>query len=317
MFTMGYDIQVGDWKIGMLDSVEIHRSVELLADTAVIVLPGAEYNKTLDVESKLKRGDRVSISLGYQETGIVSEFDGWVQRIGTDNGTITIECEDDLFKFRVPLKDRQYKSVTLEQLLKDVISEVGGGYKLDSTYTWTYKKFVIRTATGYDVLKKVQEECGADIYLLGNTLHIHAPGEKVGKDAIYDFSRNVQECDLKYMKAQDRKIRIVVKALMPDGSVIEREYGSTGGDKVEVKCASSDEVSMKQRGESEHKRLSFDGYEGHIVTWLVPQVKPGDSAELRDREYEYKDGRYYVQAVTTTFNSGGGKRKIELGFRLN
>ena len=55
MFTLGYDIQVGDWKIGMLDSVEIHRSVDLLADTAVIVLPGAEYNKTLDVESKLKR----------------------------------------------------------------------------------------------------------------------------------------------------------------------------------------------------------------------------------------------------------------------
>lgn len=317
MFTMAYDIQVGNWKIGMLDSVEIHRSVELLADTAVIVLPGAEYNRTLDVESKLKRGDRVSIGLGYLETGIGQEFSGWVQRIGTDNGAITIECEDDLFKFRVPLQDRQYKSVSLDQLMRDVVSGIGGGYGIDCSYDWTYEKFVIRTATGYDVLRKVQEECGADIYLEGETLHIHAPGEKVGKNVIYDFSQNVQECDLHYRNAEDRKVRVVVKALMPDGSIVEREYGATGGDKVEVKSASADEASMRLRGESECRRLSFDGYDGDITTWLVPHVLPGDSAELYDREYEYKNGRYYVQAVTTTFSSSGGTRRIELGFRLN
>lgn len=314
---MAYDIQVGNWKIGMLDSVEIHRSVELLADTAVIVLPGAEYNRTLDVESKLKRGDRVSIGLGYLETGIGQEFSGWVQRIGTDNGAITIECEDDLFKFRVPLQDRQYKSVSLDQLMRDVVSGIGGGYGIDCSYDWTYEKFVIRTATGYDVLRKVQEECGADIYLEGETLHIHAPGEKVGKNVIYDFSQNVQECDLHYRNAEDRKVRVVVKALMPDGSIVEREYGATGGDKVEVKSASADEASMRLRGESECRRLSFDGYDGDITTWLVPHVLPGDSAELYDREYEYKNGRYYVQAVTTTFSSSGGTRRIELGFRLN
>ena len=317
MFTMAYDIQVGDWKVGMLDSVEIHRSVELLADTAVIALPGSEYNRALDVESKLKRGDRVTIRLGYVETGLEEEFSGWVQRIGTDNGSISIECEDDLFKFRVPLQDRQYGSVTLEQLLKDVVSGIGGGYGIDCSYAWTYDKFVISTATGYDVLKKVQEECGADIYIEAGVLHVHAPGEKVGKDIIYDFSMNVQECDLQYRNASDRPVRVIVKALMPDGSVVEREYGTTGGDRVEVKAASADEESMRLRGESEHRRLSFDGYDGSITTWLVPHVQPGDSAELYDRDYEYKNGKYYVQAVTTGFNSSGGTRKIELGFRLN
>lgn len=314
---MAYDIQVGDWKVGMLDSVEIHRSVELLADTAVIVLPGSEYNRALDVESKLKRGDRVIIRLGYVETGLEEEFSGWVQRIGTDNGSISIECEDDLFKFRVPLQDRQYGSVTLEQLLKDVVSGIGGGYGIDCSYAWTYDRFVISTATGYDVLKKVQEECGADIYIEAGVLHVHAPGEKVGKDIIYDFSMNVQECDLQYRNASDRPVRVIVKALMPDGSVVEREYGTTSGDRVEVKAASADEESMRLRGESEHRRLSFDGYDGSITTWLVPHVQPGDSAELYDRDYEYKNGKYYVQAVTTGFNSSGGTRKIELGFRLN
>ncbi|MCI5744026.1 MAG: hypothetical protein MR321_10350 [Bacteroides sp.] len=317
MFTLGYDIKLADFRLGMLDKVEIHRSVELLADTATIVLPGSEYNKALDVESLIKRGDPVSISIGYEETGLREEFRGWIQRISTDDGSITIECEDDLYKFRKSLPNEELKAVTLESLLKKVISGIGESYKLDCTYSWTYEKFVINTATGYDVLKKVQEESGADIYLADDTLHVHAPAEAVGDDVFYNFSLNVEECDLTYRKAEDRKVQVVVKATMPDGTVKEIETGTTGGDKVEIRCATSDEASMKKRGETEVKRLSFDGYDGNITTWLIPYCKPGDTAELKDEDYPEKDGRYFVQAVTTEFSRDGGKRTVELGFRLS
>ena len=193
---------------------------------------------------------------------------------------------------------------------------VGGGWKIDCSYSWTYEKFTINSATGFDVLKKVQEECGADIYIQDKTLHVHAPGEKVGKDIIYDFSQNVQSCDLSYRRADERKVQVVVKAVMPDGKVKEKHYGTTGGDKVEVKCATSDDASMKSRGESEYKRLTFDGYDGSITTWLVPFIIPGDCADLHDEDYDYKDGRYYVRAVKTEFSSSGAIRNIELGFRL-
>lgn len=317
MYTMGFDITIGSYSLGMLDKVEIHRSVELLADTATITLPASEYNRALDVESRLHRGDAVRISIGYMETGLCEEFTGWLQRIGTDNGDITLECEDDLFKFRVPLKDEELKNVSLETLLGKVIKGIGKDYRLDCSYTWKYEKFVIRTATGYDVLKKVQEECGADIYIQGNTLHVHPPAAKVGKDVYYDFSMNVESCDLTYRHAEDRKVRVVVKALLPDGKVKEYEVGATGGDRVEIRSASSDEESMKQRGEAEVRRLSFEGYDGNITTWLIPYVEPGYAAELHDADYDYKDGRYYVRAVTTEFSRDGGKRDVELGFRLS
>ncbi len=313
---MKFDIEVGSYKLGMVEKVEIIRSVEQLADTAVVTLPGAEYNIALDVEQKIHRGDRIVINLGYEEIGMVQEFEGYVQRIGSDNGAITLECEDDLFLFRKSLSDEQLKNVTLASLLQKVVEGVGGGFSIDCSYSWTYEKFVINSATGYDVLRKIQEECGADIYIQGKTLHVHAPGEKVGNTIYYDFTQNVQDCDLTYRSTEDRRVRVVVKALLPDGKVKEREYGTTGGDKVTVKCASSDDASMKLRGESEHKRLTFDGYDGNIVTWLIPYVKPGDKAVLHDKDYEYKDGSYYVRAVTTEFSSDGGKRTIELGYRL-
>ena len=313
---MKFDIEVGSYKLGMVEKVEIIRSVEQLADSAVVTLPAAEYNIALDVEQKIHRGDKIVINLGYDEIGMVQEFVGWVQRVGTDNGAITLECEDDLYLFRKALTDRQFTNVSLKSLLELVVEGVGGGFSIDCSYSWTYEKFVINNATGYDVLRKIQEECGADIYIHEKTLHVHAPGEKVGNTIYYDFSQNVQDCDLTYRRTEDRRVRVVVKALLPDGKVKQREYGTTGGDKVVVKCASSDDESMKLRGESEHKRLTFDGYDGNIVTWLVPYIKPGDKAVLHDKDYDYKDGSYFVRAVSTEFSADGGKRTVELGYRL-
>ena len=163
MFTMRFDITVGDWRLGMVEKVEVRRSVEQLSDTAVITLPGAEYNVALDLEQKIHRGYRVVINLGYEEVGMVQEFEGWLQRIGTDNGAIILECEDDLFRFRKSIPDAQLKNVSLSSLLDLVIAGVGGGFKVDCSYSWTYEKFVINSATGFDVLKKVQEESGADV----------------------------------------------------------------------------------------------------------------------------------------------------------
>lgn len=317
MYTMGYDITVGQYKVGMLDSVEIHKSVELLADTAEIVLPGAQYNAALEVEGKLRRGDAVSIRIGCEETGLVEEFKGWLQSVSTDGGSIRLACEDDLFTYRKELANEVLQDVTLENLLKKVTDGAGLDYGISCSYSWTYSKFVINNATGYDVLKKIQEESGADIYLKDGTLHVHPPGEVVGTERIYDFSLNVEEADLTYRKAEDKKVRVVVKALMPDGTVKEIETGSTGGDKVEVKCPTADEASMKARGELEVKRRSFDGYDGSITTWLIPECVPGDSATLHDGDYPEKEGMYFVRSVTTTFSKDGGKRKIELGFRLS
>ena len=317
MYTMGYDIQVGGFRLGMLDRVEIHRSVEQRADTATDVLPASEYNAALNGEDSLHRGDRVSISIGYEETGLREEFTGWLQRIGTDGGDITLECEDDLFLFRVALPDAEYRDISLQDLLQKVADGVGGGYTVDCTYTWRYERFIVHTATGYDVLKKVQEECGADIYLQGGVLHVHPPATLTGDDVLYDFALNVEDCDLTYRRAEDRPVRVTVKALLPDGKVKELEVGPTGGDSIEVRSAASDDGSMRERGEAELRRHSFDGYDGSVTTWLIPYVEPGYAAELHDRDYEYKDGRYFVNAVTTEFSRDGGKRTVELGFRLS
>lgn len=317
MYTLDFEVKIGEFYLGMVDSITIHKSVELLADTCEIVLPAARLNKALEVEEQIKRGDEVSVSIGYKEVGIKEEFKGYLQRISTDGGSIKLFCEDDLFQFRKDLPNEELKKISLSDLLSKVVKGIGKNYKVDCSYTWVYDKFVIRDATGYDVLKKVQEECGADIYLKDGVLHIHPPGEVVGKERFYDFAVNIEEAELSFRRAEDKKVKVVVKAIMPDGKVKEIEVGSTGGEKVEVKCHASDTASMKARGEAEVKRRTFDGYDGSITTWLIPECNPGDTASIHDGDYTYKDGTYFVRSVTTDFSEGGGKRKVELGYRLS
>lgn len=317
MYTLDFEVKIGEFYLGMVDSITIHKSVELLADTCEIVLPAARLNKALEIEEQIKRGDEVSVSIGYKEVGIKEEFKGYLQRISTDGGSIKLFCEDDLFQFRKDLPNEELKKISLSDLLSKVVKGIGKNYKVDCSYTWVYDKFVIRDATGYDVLKKVQEECGADIYLKDGVLHIHPPGEVIGKERFYDFSVNIEEAELSFKRAEDKKVKVVVKAIMPDGKVKEIEVGSTGGEKVEVKCHASDTASMKARGEAEVKRRTFDGYDGSITTWLIPECNPGDTASIHDGDYTYKDGTYFVRSVTTEFSEGGGKRKVELGYRLS
>ena len=317
MYTMQYDIQIGNYKLGMLDKVEIHKSVEQLADTAVITLPASQYNNALQIEDKLKRGDEVSIMFGYKETGMEGEFSGWLQRISTDGGNIKLHCEDDMFLFRKEIPNEVLKKVTLDALLKKVIGAAGLDFGVECTYSWTYEKFVINNATAYDVLNKVQDARGGDMYLTGGKLHVHPPGEMMDEERYYDLALNVEKEDLTYRRAEDKKVKVVVKALLPDGKVKEVETGSTGGEKIEVKCPTSDDASMKARGELEVKRRTFDGYEGSITGWLIPMCRPADSVTLRDKDYPYKDGTYFVTSVTTEFGKEGGSRKIDLGFKLS
>ncbi len=314
---MDFDIRIGRYRLCMTDKVEIHRSVELLSDTAVITLPATACNRALQVEDKLKRGDRVTVAIGYRETGLATEFEGWLQRISTDGGNLRLHCEDDLFLFRRDLPDGTLQKVALKDLLQKVAEGCGLSLEVDCSYTWTYGKFVISNATGYDVLKKVQEECGADIYLQGSTLHVHPPGEKTGTERFYDFARNIEEDSLTYHRAEDKRVQVIVKALMPDGTVKEVETGTPGGEKIEIRCPTGDDASMKARGELEVKRRSFDGYDGSITGWLVPPCVPGDSATLHDADYPCKDGTYFVAAVSTEFSAAGGKRKVNIGFKLS
>lgn len=319
MFSMNHDITIGNFSLGMLDSVEVKRSVETLADTATITLPGAEYNRTLEVESKIKEGDAVRICFGYDASKgeLPVEFEGYVESIATDDGSIKINCEDELYRFRKDLQDIVLKNVTVETLLGHVLGELGG-FTLSCDYDFRYDQFTIYQATGFDVLKKLQEETRANIYLRGSTLHVHPQYTELGKRVVYDFAVNIEKSELKYKDARQRKILATIEGTDAKGKTIKVTKGTPGGDKFTLKMPGvSDQTTLERRAEEELKIRAYSGYEGNFTGWLIPQIEPTDQVVLRDADYAFKNGTYYTVAVETSFSASGGSRKITLGKRID
>lgn len=310
---MAWEIYIGKFRLGLLDSVKIHRSVDLLADTAEVRLPATVLNKMLDIESLIRRGDQVRIVLGYDDV-MTEEFSGFLQEISVNGGNITLNCEDALFLLRKPVGDIELKNTTLKSLLEHIVRETGIGASVNCSYEFNYEKFVISRASGYDILKKVQEETKANIYMKGSVLHVHPAYEELFGRVVYDFSQNVEKDNLTYKRADERKFEVEVEGMTKGGQSVKVLTGTTGGDRRSVKVYGvTDPVLLKKRGEEELKYLVYDGYEGDFTTWLLPYCDAGYSAELRDKEYPHKDGKYYVTAVTTEFSQNGGIRKVQLG----
>ena len=300
----------------MLDNVSIKTSVETLADTATIVIPSQLHNKALKVEDKVKKGDKVVIELGY-DGDLNLEFIGYVLSVAEEEGSIKIECEDDIFLTRKPLKDEQLSNTTVKELLQKVAKLIG--YKVETNYSRGYDKFVIRNANGYDVLKKLQEECKLNIYLRNGTIYAN-PAElaESDKNVYFDFTRNIETASLKYRKADEKDFEVTVEGIDKNGKRQKVTIGKEGGEKRHVIVTSwKSEEDLKARGETELKTLAYDGYEGDLTSWLRPFLLPGSSARIVDKDYEYKQGDYFIKSVDTDFGSVGASRKISLGRKIS
>jgi hypothetical protein len=307
--------KVGKYKLTMLDSVKITRSVEQLNDTAEIVLPGTCFNKAIEIESNVKRGDSVTIQAGY-DGNLVNEFEGFIESISTDNGAIKLNCEDSIFQFRKPVADKEFVNPDVKEILQYICSQVGG-FTLNCDYSFKYDKFVIRGNTGYEILKKVQEEVKPNVYIKGDVLHVHSQYQEIFGNAKYSFQDNIEKSELEYKDSRDRVWEIIVEGKDKSGKVIRETAGSPGGDQETIKIdAASDTESLKKLAQEHLKMKSYTGYSGSLTGWLIPFCDAGYKASIEDKDYEFKNGDYYVLEVETTISSAGGQRKVTVGMKI-
>lgn len=308
--------QGDSYQLVLVHSVEIHKSVELLTDTCSIKIPDSYLNNVYKIpEAILRTGDKVEVWLGYNRD-LKKEFEGYVQRIKTDDNTIELLCEDEMYLLRKKVPNKEFKKITVPALARHLLKETGLDMELDATLIQDYDKFVIFNATAFDVLKKIQEDTNANIFITHKNgravLNIHPPFHDKGGHVVYSFQQNVEKIDLKYVSADDKRVEIVLTTTGKDGKRIEVKHGDTGGRREERQVTGMSKAAMEEQAKRDYSAWKFDGYEGSITGWLVPYVEPTYTAEVRDAEYPEKDGGYYVSSVTTSFGESGGSRKVQL-----
>lgn len=315
MYQLNWDIRfktkTGVWNLGILAECEIEKSTKNLADTATIVLPEAVLNKVLKIQESVKRTDEVRIMLGY-DNNLVTEFEGYVKEIITQDSSLKIVCEDGLFLFRNGVPNKVYKKTNVVTLAQYVIKNIDPSYKLVCDYNIGYEKFTIYKATGYDVLKKIQEETGADIFfnMAKKELHIHPAYTQKTGEVLYSMQHNIESSSLEYKTAEDRKVEVTIESVGADGKTVSYTTGTTGGEKITKKVGRMSKTAIKMIADNEYKNKMMSGYEGSFDAWLIPYCEPSYTIGIYDKDYLWKDGRYYVESVVIKFSESGGVRTI-------
>lgn len=315
MYLLNWHITVGKYSVQTLKEVKINTSVLNLSDTASIELPGQYLNTWHKIEDKIHVGDAVTIQLGYDDK-LETEFTGYLKRISRDNNTLVLECVDALYLMDKKVKDVELDTITLKDLLQDIMAQVDSSITVDCDYDFTYKKLVVFKSTALDVLKKVHDDTKANIWFEGKTLHVHPVYQQLKDDktVIYDTEINVQSNELKWKDERDKKVMIEVVYTNAKGEKKTQEYGVPGGQKVTRYVSSEKDSDLKMAAENEYNLWNYSGYEGSLTGWLVPVVKAGGSVRLRDKERP--EGVYYVPGVEIEFGQNGAKRKVTLGRKL-
>lgn len=325
MLVLCYEIKIGAYTLKDIESITVNSSADMLSDTCTITLPGMVYNKPYALEDKIKRGDAVLARMGYNNE-LRDEFKGYLKSIHP-NAPMKLECEDSAFLFRKSISNKQFKKTSAAKIARYILDEVNkqlpAAQKMklitDIKSSVLYETFTIIASNGYQALETLRSESGMQIYCRGRELHVHLASTKKTGEATYDFTRNIEASDdLEYVRAEDKKVRVVLTGGYLKKKQLKIEVGEKGGDELTIKMPKvTSQATLEKLAKQQLKKVSYDGYKGAIRGWLVPFCGIGYSARVLDPEYPQRTGTYYVSAVKTEFSKNGGVRTVTLGIKLS
>lgn len=326
MFVLNCKIEIGNYTFYQVNEVKVVKSVDLLSDTAEISLPMTALfgNKQSgferrQLEQELKAGDPVKITLGYKDVFEQVEFQGFVRWIKPNVPTVTIECEDVIYKIRQKQITKNFGKTTLEEVLKFITADTDLQLAGDIPEV-NFDQFLLKNVNGAQALEKIKENYGLFVFVddSGKLFAGLRQTKNIGETVVYDIYKNVVEHDLKFRRAEDVRINLKMIGVRPDNTQIEVIVGDTTGEQRTVyKYNVTDKSTLEKLGEAELSELKYDGYEGDVTGFLVPYATRGMNATIMDKNYPERTGSYFVPKVTTTFGTGGARRKVELATKVS
>ena len=284
--------------------VEIEKSRKTLTNTCKITLPRKIKVLNGDINTILKRGSKVVVTLGYEPNKRV-EFTGYIARLDAKIPFV-VYCEDEMWQLKQNSFTKSWQKVTLKELISFVYPGVSKVANL------TLGGFVIKqqsTAQVLEALKKFGLQCYFDA---DGTLIADFGGSLKAKpiEVLYDFNTNIIDNDLEYARKEDVRIKVKGISKTATGKKIEFITGDVDGDERTLNYVNIDNDDLRLIVTKELNRLKQDGYKNSFQTFGEPYAEPGYIAILSDPEYPERTGSYLIEAITTTSGVNGFRRKI-------
>lgn len=321
MFILNSKVTIGDYSFLSINEVEITKSVEELADTAVIKLPSRfkirKSEALVYTEEVIKPGDKVTITLGYEEKYEGVEFIGYVSKV---KPTIPLEihCEDAMWLLRRKNINKAFGKTTLKNVLEEVVS--GTSLRLsDKIEEMGIDKLIVQDKNGSQVLQYLKETFSLSAFIEDNGKLYCGLQQltNIGETAKYDLNYNLVSNDLEFKTEDDKKLKIRYTYIDNKNKKTIVEVGDPDGElrTFTVKNV-SDEKILKQMATAELSKLKYAGFEGNVTSFLIPYATRGMSADIIDKEHPNRNGKYFIKKVETSFSTAGARRKVTIGNKL-
>lgn len=303
----------GQVVLDRISRVEINKTVETLGDKATIVIPRRYGDGTDDLKFYIAAGDRATLELGYNGELNV-EFRGYIREI--ESGfPMKLHLDDETYPMRTNSLMKSWKNVTL----REVLEFIAPGYEIDC-HGATLGKFQIDNQSTLSVLRTLRERYGFYTVVKEDRLTCKFKYDIVDDKRVhvYDFSKNVKKHSLKYRRREDRNIRIRAVSYNADGRKITEEVGS----KEQHAPLRTLSYTGKTAGElrelalAEYGRLCFDGFEGSITGFGLPQTNAGDSLRIISAREPKMEGKYLIESVTVRYGNAYYERINQLSYRI-
>lgn len=304
-----------------VNEIEITKSIDELGDTAVIKMPTQfkikQNGEQSYTETAIQIGDKVTITLGYQDKYSGVEFRGYVKKI-SPKIPLEIHCEDAMFLLRRKNINKSWEELKLVDVLKEVVSDTPIKLSRD-IQNINLQKWVVKDANGTQVLEKLKKDFGMYSFIDDeNNLYCGlSESINIGKQVSYDLNYNLIANNLEFKSLEDRKIKIKYTYIDPDNKRTTIESGDADGHVKEFYTSVvSDTGELKKMAEAELKKLKYDGFDGSVTSFLIPFSTRGMSAKIIDEDHQNREGNYFIKKVVTTFGTNGARRIVSLGNKL-
>lgn len=322
MLRLKSEIIIGSLKFTYVTNCQINTSWETLTDTAMVELPSNITNKDNNfIKDIIKVNDRVEIKLGYHPN-LTTRFVGYVSEIVPES-PLRVMCEDEAFQLKQStVNDYSKKEATLNDVITDnysgevnIADAVLGSFRIDRV---TMVKVLQELRTKYKIFSWFRNS------VLNSGL-AYLPGEGITKT--FDFQWNVingrnlaftDESELDTIahgiSTQPNGTKIELYTFYEKGTTgkIVTQEGNPGGDLNTIRIPDRTKEQLTYFLETWLPNLYYTGFKGSFETFGEPVMNHGDIAEIVDRKFPEKDGKYLIKSVQVKFGQRGYKQIIEL-----
>lgn len=329
MLVLKCNIQITGAKIIKFDyvsHVEVATSMKTITDTAKLTLPRNLKFHDRNLLDYIKRGDKITIDLGYEDSGLQTVFKGYITNVSTGR-PITIECEDEAWMLKQKtVKNLYYEKFSLKAFISEHLPEITDKTIADIELGELRINGEVTVAKVFEYLRK---NYGINLFFKNGTLQGLMQFSEISdsKTVTFTYGRNIITDNLKYTLAEDVKIAVIAKCITKENkilSVTEPADAKDKGSEYEMRTFffpdAHDESQLREYAKQKIKDFKVDKMEGTITAFGIPFVRCGDVVLIKDELHPERDGKKFnVDAVTYSFGtqSNGYRQKINLGTEIH